>query len=165
MLSDGVQLEPRQQFYYARELMYHERYWEAAAVFTAFLEEGKGWVENNIDACRQLAACYRNMGEIKRNYALYCTVWSMTCPALRPVVIWGNIILIKVTGKKPSIGIAKHFPPSAVISAVPLSSRIVTTIFPVSSFASVTINWAKNQPRRTTTSWRPNFIPSQRPAG
>ena len=47
----GQELEPRQQFYYGRELYYHKRWEEALAVFETFLEEGRGWVENNIDAC------------------------------------------------------------------------------------------------------------------
>ncbi|MBC8570333.1 tetratricopeptide repeat-containing glycosyltransferase family 2 protein [Zongyangia hominis] len=63
MLRRGKVLEPRQQFYYARELYYHARYPEAIAVFTAFLDGGKGWVENNIDACRHLALCYDAVGD------------------------------------------------------------------------------------------------------
>ena len=50
-LAAGKQLEPRQQFYYGRELYYHHRWEEALDVFERFLEEGQGWVENNIDAC------------------------------------------------------------------------------------------------------------------
>lgn len=63
LLKAGKQLEPRQQFYYARELYYHKRWQEAIDIFTAFLEEGRGWVENNIEACRMIGACYLAMGE------------------------------------------------------------------------------------------------------
>ena len=54
-LDAGRELEPRQQFYYGRELYYHGRCEEALAVFEAFLADGRGWVENNIDACSHCA--------------------------------------------------------------------------------------------------------------
>ncbi len=58
MISDGKTLDPRQKFYYARELYYNRNYLGAIRQFTAFLDERKGWVENNISACKDLAACY-----------------------------------------------------------------------------------------------------------
>lgn len=63
MLSGGEGLDPRQQFYYGRELFYHERYDDAAAVFEAFLDSGQGWTENCIDACRLLSQCCRAAGQ------------------------------------------------------------------------------------------------------
>ena len=56
---------PRERFYYARELMYHARYAEAAAEFTAFLDDGKGWIENNLEACRNLAFCYKQLHDTR----------------------------------------------------------------------------------------------------
>ena len=61
-LEAGKELEPRQQFYYGRELYYHHRWEEALEVFEAFLEEGRGWVENNIDACCHCAYCHKELG-------------------------------------------------------------------------------------------------------
>ena len=61
-LAAGKQLEPRQQFYYGRELYYHHRWEEALDVFERFLEEGQGWVENNIDACCHCAYCHKELG-------------------------------------------------------------------------------------------------------
>ncbi len=61
-LTAGKELEPRQQFYYGRELYYHRRWEEALEVFQRFLEENRGWVENNIDACRLCAACHKELG-------------------------------------------------------------------------------------------------------
>lgn len=58
LLQKGEKLQPREQFYYARELYYHQRYQEAVTVLETFLEEGKGWVENKIEACRVLSYCY-----------------------------------------------------------------------------------------------------------
>ncbi|WP_343252478.1 tetratricopeptide repeat-containing glycosyltransferase family 2 protein [Ligaoa zhengdingensis] len=62
MLARGQRLSPREQFYYARELTYHARDGEAAEVLERFLDSGEGWVENEIEACRNLAACYERMG-------------------------------------------------------------------------------------------------------
>ena len=61
-LAAGKSLEPRQQFYYGRELYYHHRWAEALAVFEQFLEEGRGWVENEIDACCHCAYCHKELG-------------------------------------------------------------------------------------------------------
>ena len=62
-LDDGEALEPRDQFYYGRELCYHSRWEEALAVFERFLDEGRGWVENNIDACCHCACCHEALGQ------------------------------------------------------------------------------------------------------
>lgn len=62
LLDQGHALDPRQQFYYGRELYYHQRYEDAIQVFGRFLSEGQGWVENNIDACRHLALCQYALG-------------------------------------------------------------------------------------------------------
>ena len=62
-LSHGETLTPREQFYYGRELYYHGEYMEAIQVFTTFLKEGEGWIENNLEACRQLSDCYRALGQ------------------------------------------------------------------------------------------------------
>lgn len=63
MISDGTKLNPRQQFYYSRELYYNERYEEAIKGFTDFLDSKEGWVENNISACLDLANTYNAIGE------------------------------------------------------------------------------------------------------
>lgn len=57
ILSDGKQLDPRQKYYYARELMYTGDYLSAIREFGSFLDEGRGWIENNIDACKNMADC------------------------------------------------------------------------------------------------------------
>lgn len=62
-LAEGRQLNPREQFYYARELYYHQRYAEAIQAFGGFLAVGQGWVENNIDACQIMAYCHYALGE------------------------------------------------------------------------------------------------------
>lgn len=63
MLQRGETLDPRQQFYYGRELYYHKRYDQAETVFSTFLASGRGWVENQLDACRHLAYCRYAQGK------------------------------------------------------------------------------------------------------
>lgn len=62
-LARGVELDPRQQFYYGRELYYHQRYKQAVQVFERFLDDGRGWIENNIDACCHCSYCYEHMNQ------------------------------------------------------------------------------------------------------
>ena len=62
LLDEGQNLDPRQQFYYGRGLYYHQRYHEALRILNAYLQEGRGWLENNIDACRQCAYCWYALG-------------------------------------------------------------------------------------------------------
>lgn len=57
MIQKGKTLNPREQFYYARELYYHKRYADALNQFQDFLDGKQGWVENNIDACEMMGYC------------------------------------------------------------------------------------------------------------
>ena len=59
----GGQLNPREQYYYGRELMDHQRYAEAMEQLKAYLEGGAGYVEDEIGACRLLAGCYEHYGK------------------------------------------------------------------------------------------------------
>ena len=66
MIAEGEILSPRSQFYYARELLFHKKYEEAIRMFSKFISEGKGWVENNIEACLNLSKCYSVQNENKK---------------------------------------------------------------------------------------------------
>ncbi|MDE7326701.1 MAG: glycosyltransferase [Lachnospiraceae bacterium] len=63
MIADGKYLDPRQQYYYGRELYYHKQYGEAISVLEQFLLLSEGWIENKIEACSICADCYYQMGE------------------------------------------------------------------------------------------------------
>ena len=65
MLADGELLDPRHQYYYARELIDHKQYEKARPVLEHFLNEPDGWYENKADACLLLARCH----EMLRNTA------------------------------------------------------------------------------------------------
>jgi len=62
LIEEQKELEPRHQYYYARELYYHKQYQEALDVFLKFLDDPGGWVENKIEACRLCHSCYQELG-------------------------------------------------------------------------------------------------------
>ncbi|MGI6175759.1 MAG: glycosyltransferase [Christensenellales bacterium] len=68
LISSGVTLDARQQFYYARELYYHQRYDEAIDIFKTFLDNTHGWVENKIDACRILSQCHLSLQQYEASF-------------------------------------------------------------------------------------------------
>ncbi len=68
-LFEKGELSPREQFYYARELAGHGRDAEAADVFREFLDSGKGWVENEIQACLDLSRCWERLGEPEKAFS------------------------------------------------------------------------------------------------
>lgn len=63
IIADGKFLEPRQQYYYGRELYYHKQYEEAVSVLEQFLLSEEGWIENKIEACSICANCYYKLGQ------------------------------------------------------------------------------------------------------
>ena len=63
IISEGKLLDPRQQYYYGRELYYHKQYEEAASVLENFLLLADGWIENKIEACSICADCYFRLGQ------------------------------------------------------------------------------------------------------
>lgn len=68
LARDGA-LSPRERFYYGRELAAHGRDGEAAAVLEDFLSSGGGWVENELQACRDLAGCLERLGRPEEAFA------------------------------------------------------------------------------------------------
>lgn len=65
MIENGIALDSRQQFYYARELYYNGKYDEAINTFNYFLDSKQGWSENCISACIDLSNCYKQLNNEK----------------------------------------------------------------------------------------------------
>lgn len=76
----GVPLEARQQFYYGRELYYHERFSEALAVLRQFLADDQGWLENKIDACRHCALCLYALNQPRQALAALFASFAYDLP-------------------------------------------------------------------------------------
>lgn len=62
-IKNGIELSPRSTYYFARELKDHGRYDEAIQYFNKFLDDGLGWVEDNISSCYSLGVCYNRLGQ------------------------------------------------------------------------------------------------------
>lgn len=58
MYREGQILEPREVYYYGRELLDHGRARDACKQFRKFLGMSGGWKEDKKEACRLLAYCY-----------------------------------------------------------------------------------------------------------
>lgn len=65
MLADGVKLNARERYYYARELYYNGDYKSAAAEFEGFLGGDALFAPNAVDACIMLSRCLTKLGDRK----------------------------------------------------------------------------------------------------
>ena len=63
MEAEGIYFDARSLYYYGRELCAHAKYEKAVRMLEAFLKRADGWVEDRIEATRQLARCYERMGQ------------------------------------------------------------------------------------------------------
>jgi glycosyltransferase involved in cell wall biosynthesis len=68
LLQQKKELSPRGLYYYARELKDNGRYSDAIQYFNRFLQFGKGWVEDNITACAELALCFGEEGKPEQQF-------------------------------------------------------------------------------------------------
>lgn len=62
-LAKGEIFSPRDLFYYANELVDHQKYEKAVEYYQKFLATGLGWIEDNISACGKLADCFGCLGD------------------------------------------------------------------------------------------------------
>ncbi len=69
MKASGQELSPREEYYYARELMFHQRIAEAIPAFHQYLDAGLGWQENMISACLDLSSCYLALNKKQESLA------------------------------------------------------------------------------------------------
>lgn len=76
LLARGETLSDRGTYYYARELKDHARYSDSIKYFRMFLDSGKGWTEDNISACGELAKCC--LAEKMPEEALRCMLQSFS---------------------------------------------------------------------------------------
>lgn len=62
-IKNGEEFTPRDLFYYANELKDHKQYKKAIIYYQEFLDGKKGWIEDNIRACINMAECFSLLGE------------------------------------------------------------------------------------------------------
>ncbi len=65
-LSHGEIFSPRDLYYFANELLEHQKIELAIDYYKQFLATKNGWVEDYISACAKLAACFDILGDNER---------------------------------------------------------------------------------------------------
>lgn len=65
-LEKGEEFTPRDLFYYANELKDHAQFLKSISFYEKFLATKKGWIEDEIRACINMAMCYRNLGNAEK---------------------------------------------------------------------------------------------------
>ena len=80
MLSNGILLNSRQTFYYARELYYHKQYEAAIPLLTSVLSGTDTWLENRIDAALVLASCYQACNNSSKAKQALLTTFCYSTP-------------------------------------------------------------------------------------
>ncbi|SDZ44823.1 Glycosyltransferase involved in cell wall bisynthesis [Bacillus sp. 166amftsu] len=61
LVQKGEMLSTRDLYYYGNELCDHAFFEEALMVYEQFLQTKKGWIEDEISACINMAHCYANL--------------------------------------------------------------------------------------------------------
>lgn len=88
----GEPFSPRDSFYYGRELYYHKRYQEAIKVLEDFLRSGRGWVENNVEACKILSYCYEGLEDDMGAFGALTSSFFFTPPGRSSAVNWAGFL-------------------------------------------------------------------------
>lgn len=93
MIKSGISLDPRQQFYYARELYYAKEYNKSILQFTSFLERKDGWIENRINACLDLYHCYMDVEDTTNAFLALTRSFMYDTPRAEICCELGNFFL------------------------------------------------------------------------
>lgn len=93
-IARGICLDERSLFYYGRELLFNNMFYESAAVLEKFLK-GNGWVENKIEACINLYQAYSALGNDERAEAALLKSFTFAPPRSQACCILGERCLQK----------------------------------------------------------------------
>lgn len=91
-LKKGLELSPRDRYYYARELMANGYTERAERAFAAFLA-GEGWVENRMDAYVQRGRCLMRLGRGREARESYMRALSIGVPRAEALCALGDALL------------------------------------------------------------------------
>lgn len=80
LLKNKAKFSPRQQFYYSRELFYNNKIKKAILNFNKFLKMKNAFIENKIEACRNLSKCYQIIGEKEKAKLVLFTSFNFDLP-------------------------------------------------------------------------------------
>jgi glycosyltransferase involved in cell wall biosynthesis len=94
-IKRGEDFSPRDLYYYANELRDHRQYEKAIVYYNEFLGGKKGWVEDNIRACMNLADCHAHIGEKDEEMEALLKSLSFDAPRPEPCCRIGDIFKAK----------------------------------------------------------------------
>ncbi|MCM1115669.1 MAG: glycosyltransferase family 2 protein [Clostridium sp.] len=94
-LAKGLKLNPRDTFYYGRELYYHKRYRRAIEILSGFLLDDNGWFENKIEACKILSFCFLETADDNKAIDALTKSFSYDIPRAEICCLIGNIFMSK----------------------------------------------------------------------
>lgn len=95
MKESGADFSPREQFYYARELMFNGKRKKAIGEFKQFLKREDGWVENKIQACIDMSSCYKSLNNKKEELKSLLQSFEYSSPRSEVSYRLGNHFLSK----------------------------------------------------------------------
>lgn len=79
-LREGATFSPREKFYFARELYYHNCYFQAAEYFHDVAQNASAWIENRIEACRMLYKTYLSLNQDKKAISALLSSFEIAPP-------------------------------------------------------------------------------------
>lgn len=84
ILKNEKTLNARMQYYYARELMYHNKTKQAISAFNKFLKMNDGWSVNKVEACCEKANCYLGQNQTSKaiQSLLDCFLYEIPTPEI-----------------------------------------------------------------------------------
>lgn len=95
MLKENVFFHPRDLFYYARELMDQAQYEKAISIFSSLIERNDLWIENAIEACRNLSDCYQKINQPEKALQSLLKSFSFDIPRAETCCEIGQYFLNK----------------------------------------------------------------------
>ena len=93
--AEGGAMQPRDVFYYGRELYYHKKYGRAIETLSSFLADEKGWVENKLEACKLLSLCYSETGDTDKALEALFDSFKYDAPRAEICCAAGNLFMNK----------------------------------------------------------------------
>ena len=78
--ASGEKMQPRDTFYYGRELYYHKMYDKAIKILSSFLADENGWTENKIEACKVLSLASLEVGNAEKSFEFLFNSFKFDTP-------------------------------------------------------------------------------------
>ncbi len=91
--SEEKEMQPRDIFYFGRELYYHKKYERAISILSEFLSNKNGWCENKIEACKILSYCYSETGDINNAFSSLFNSFLYDSPRAEICCLIGNLFM------------------------------------------------------------------------